>query len=192
MEFNYVARGSVSDAAFFDALLSCETAEIVCPCALRYQVTQESLKTMLNKTWSGVPTKDRFVVPGANNAYGMHTKEGLIEDRYGIVAAQLRAERICTVPDWVANSGTAQVPTLSSLSSLHSHLCTLISALSSLHSRLCTLVPALSSLHSRLCTLVSALSSLHSHLCTLVSALSSLHSHLCTLIISLLTLISAL
>lgn len=63
VEFNYVARGSVSDAAFFDALLSCETAEIVCPCALRYQVTQESLKTMLNKTWSGVPTKDRFVVP---------------------------------------------------------------------------------------------------------------------------------
>lgn len=108
--FNFVTRGSMKDDEFFAALLGCEVAEVVCPSALRYQVTDAAVGVMLEKTWKGVPAGSRFLVPGANNAYGVQTATGLDEDRTGAVAARLRAERVCTVPDWVANSGTAQVP----------------------------------------------------------------------------------
>lgn len=109
-----MARGTMKDDEFFRAFLSCEVAEVVCPCASRYQVTHEAIDTMLAHTWKGVPQGSRFIVPGANNAYGLRTPDGLVEDSYGTVAARLRSNQICTVPDWVANSGTAQVTTSTS------------------------------------------------------------------------------
>ena len=84
-------------------------AEMLCPCAMRYQITGRVIQTLVNTTWQNIKPGSRFVVAGANNPFGQVTEDGrLIEaphlgdelfDHYGVNV----------VSDYVANSGTAQL-----------------------------------------------------------------------------------
>src|SRR5579863_7252021 len=81
----------MSDQDFFAQFLRCEAAEVVAPCAQRYQVcsdlssmtidnvvdkkkvTNEMLDVLEQSTWATIPagkTTNRFIVAGANNPFG--------------------------------------------------------------------------------------------------------------------------
>jgi len=51
----------------------------------------------------------KFLVSGANNPYGVLKDNAVIEDTEGTVLSYLRKLGVVVVPDWVANSGTAQL-----------------------------------------------------------------------------------
>ena len=88
-----------------ELLRSCR-AEVFSACAGRYQVTHEVLDALDGHTWGR--RDERFVVCGANNAFGVFADGALSEDRAGAVLLRLRQLGARGVPDWVANSGTAQ------------------------------------------------------------------------------------
>ena len=123
-----VMRGERSDADFFKEFLSCERAEIICPCAGRYQVTPQIVDVLCAKTWAAESDSDggsgdsdgesdgksdgkageprfRMLAAGANNCLSV---TGDTED-CGIVAGMLRKANVCVIPDYVCNSGTAQL-----------------------------------------------------------------------------------
>lgn len=81
-------------------------AEVFSACAGRYQVTREVVDELDAHTWAAAA--GRFIVCGANNAFGVVADGELREDQGGEVLTRLRALGARGVPDWVANSGTAQ------------------------------------------------------------------------------------
>ena len=122
-EFGCVLRpAGTSDGAFLEMLLAAEEAEVFCPCAQRYQVTDAVARCLVAKTWAHVPPHYRLMAAGANNAFGVvvegedkkaggtGTSARLRCDDAGTVQRLLAVEAgACVVPDWVANSGTAQL-----------------------------------------------------------------------------------
>ncbi len=82
-------------------------AEVFSPCAMRYAVTPEVAKAFERTLWRDADR--RFLVAGANNPFGQGGQtEPLQEDRAGLVLGALRDANVEVLPDWVANSGTAQ------------------------------------------------------------------------------------
>jgi hypothetical protein len=82
----------------------------VCPCAQRYQVTTTVVDVLKTSTWRNVPEKFRLIVSGANNPFGVaDARTGKLKEDTGEVLEQLEKLGVCVVPDWVANSGTAQL-----------------------------------------------------------------------------------
>ena len=53
--------------------------------------------------------EDKFFISGANNPYGVIENGQLAEDVKHQVLERLTDAKVCVVPDWVANSGTAQL-----------------------------------------------------------------------------------
>jgi tyrosyl-tRNA synthetase len=99
-------RGSAE--MYFQELLACEEAEIVCPCGPRYQVTPAVCKTLFNYTWASTATGNcdiAILAAGANNCL---SATGSAEDD-GTVARLLQSNNVCVIPDYVCNSGTAQL-----------------------------------------------------------------------------------
>lgn len=82
--------------AFLCTLLRAARATVFCPCAGRYQVTRGVVACLAE-------TGCQWLVSGANNPFGA----GAVEDPS--VEQLCFASGICVVPDWVANSGTAQL-----------------------------------------------------------------------------------
>ena len=106
-EWNAVPRDpSVSSQDFLCSFLSSEEATVVCPCAQRYQITERVIQCMLENGWKG---EQKYLISGANNPYGVECNSELCEDTRGSVLQLLSAHGVCVVPDWVANSGTAQL-----------------------------------------------------------------------------------
>lgn len=120
-------RTSAGDEEFLVRFLASSDAEVISLCAGRYQFTKNVLNQGLKQgAWSGggtmfvspqdEPVKRRkarmmIVACGANNPFGvMSVEDGAAsEDRsYAVVDALVR-HGACVVPDWVANSGTAQL-----------------------------------------------------------------------------------
>lgn len=105
--------GIDGDAAFLTEFLqSIGTVEVFSPCAMRYQVTPAIMDVLVQSIWKD--TKDRYFVSGANNIMGLVVQDGesskkVIEDKTGLVPRLLRQADVCVVPDWIANSGTAQL-----------------------------------------------------------------------------------
>ena len=87
-----------SAEAFTVALARIE-CDVFCPCAMRYSITPPVAEALNNNC--------RMFVSGANNPYGK--PGGKEEDVLQQVLAVLEQRRICIVPDWIANSGTAQL-----------------------------------------------------------------------------------
>lgn len=105
---------SMTAEAFFCAFLRCQQAEIICPCAQRYQITTAVVDVLERFTWAGSSSSSakicsRFIVSGANNPMGVVMGPAVVEDAEGKVMARLLRAGACVVPDWVANSGTAQL-----------------------------------------------------------------------------------
>lgn len=95
--------GSSQMKDYFNAFLECVQADIFSPCAIRYVLTQDSVQRIMKIM------KPKFIVSGANNPYGIISNGNLVEDKKGEVLADLERNGIIVVPDWVANSGTAQL-----------------------------------------------------------------------------------
>lgn len=104
-KFHFRANTFDSPKAYLHAFFGCGVkADVFSPCAVRYVLTEESVDVLL-ETMN--PT---FVVSGANNPYGKVNDNGSVtEDKEGKVLALLEHRGVCVVPDWVANSGTAQL-----------------------------------------------------------------------------------
>jgi tyrosyl-tRNA synthetase len=93
-----VCKRSGSNEEFLDQFLRCTEADVFCPCAGRYCITPKIAHTLAENHF-------RLVVSGANNPFS----SGGADDTDGIVLAYLQSHSICVVPDYVANSGTAQL-----------------------------------------------------------------------------------
>ena len=79
-------------------LASIET-DVFCPAAIRYTITPRVVDAM----------RARLLVSGANNPYGLMKDGKLVEDVDGQVVQLLEQKKVVIVPDWVSNSGTAQL-----------------------------------------------------------------------------------
>jgi tyrosyl-tRNA synthetase len=109
-----------TDGEFLTRLLTIVEADTFCPCAVRYQIT-EDVVTLLSvggyrlvvsgaNTPFGVPVESGFVMTDDKNGNPVTTPSYKIaEDKRGVVLAQLQKKGIVVIPDWVANSGTAQL-----------------------------------------------------------------------------------
>lgn len=106
--FNVVLRAGRSSPQMLEELIKTAPAEVFSPCALRYTVT-EDVVGWLGRMWKKANVKSKYLVCGANNPYGVLDGVNLVEDRSGRVAKLLQEQFVCVVPDWVANSGTAQL-----------------------------------------------------------------------------------
>lgn len=84
-------------------------AEMLCPCAMRYQITGTVIDTLTTLTWKDVAPGCRFVVAGANNPFGEHTATGGLVEAPHLGALLYNSWGVTVVPDYVANSGTAQL-----------------------------------------------------------------------------------
>ena len=95
---------------FMQRLISCEEAEVISPCAIRYQITEDVIAAAVNGgCWTNGDTK-RYLIGGANNILGYLGQRGVLrEDTSGAVENILQENAVVHVPDWVANSGTAQL-----------------------------------------------------------------------------------
>lgn len=74
-------------------------ADVFCPCATRYILTPKVVEAM----------KAKLLISGANNPYGQFKDGKLVEDIEGQVVQILEEKKVIIIPDWVSNSGTAQL-----------------------------------------------------------------------------------
>ncbi|KAF5591934.1 glu leu phe val dehydrogenase family [Fusarium pseudoanthophilum] len=82
--------------------LACVRGEIFVPCAQRYVLTSRVISTLADETFVHAPLGTRFIIAGANNIFD-HGE--CVED----VARRLDSASICMLPEWVTNSGTANL-----------------------------------------------------------------------------------
>ncbi len=95
-----VARSSNStDEQYLCQFLSQATADVFCPCAGRYAITEAVINVLEKNTWRD-STKFRCIAPGANNPF---VKNDVDLSHY------LATKNVCVIPDYVANCGTAQL-----------------------------------------------------------------------------------
>jgi glutamate dehydrogenase (NAD(P)+) len=97
-------RGAMDHAGFQTAFATHARADVYAPCAGRYLVTARAARELLEGLWS--ESSRRFLIAGANNPFG--DDSGASADRDGAVLRELISGDVTVVPDWVANSGTAQ------------------------------------------------------------------------------------
>lgn len=80
----------------------------VCPCAVRYAITEDAVKAIFDRDSINHPPK--ILVCGANNPYGFKQVDGsMVEDKSHNVYKSLIDAGVVVIPDFVANSGTAQL-----------------------------------------------------------------------------------
>ena len=79
--------------------LNSESFDIFCPCANRYAITPSIASLLVEK-------KVQVIASGANNPFG--TSDGKSEDCKEVPEIFQR-NGVCVIPDYVANSGTAQL-----------------------------------------------------------------------------------
>eukprot|EP00118_Oscarella_pearsei_P002075 m.9420 g.9420 ORF g.9420 m.9420 type:complete len:457 (+) comp21345_c0_seq1:48-1418(+) len=96
-----------SENLLHDFILAAGQAEVFCPCATRYQVTDRIIAALSSTTWLKNP--DRYVVAGANNAFGRIDSNGVAHVDPSLIERIFKEHDVCVIPDWVANSGTAQL-----------------------------------------------------------------------------------
>jgi len=82
-------------------------ANVFSPCAVRYQITPEIVQFLIEDVWN--ETEERYIIAGANNSLGIINNGVLVEDTSGTVLKMLYENKIAIIPDWVSNSGTAQL-----------------------------------------------------------------------------------
>lgn len=107
-KYNFSAKSQDETSEdFLIRLLSSVEANFFCPCATRYAITQRVAETLVNKTFAY--NEYRYIVSGANNAFGIFQDGRIVEDTYDTCMKFLVNSRVYIVPDWVSNSGTAQL-----------------------------------------------------------------------------------
>ena len=94
-----VQASSFKNSEDFTVQLASIEAEVFCPAAIRYVITPKVAGAM----------KAKLLVSGANNPYGLFKDGKLVEDVDGVVLQLLEQKKITIIPDWISNSGTAQL-----------------------------------------------------------------------------------
>jgi tyrosyl-tRNA synthetase len=98
--------GDLSYEENINKFLSSEEADIFSPCAIRYCITPGVAEILSTCTWKN--SKHRIIASGANNPFGLLVDGKLVEDKTGNILTKL-STHACVIPDWVGNSGTAQL-----------------------------------------------------------------------------------
>ncbi|KAF5025562.1 hypothetical protein F66182_2370 [Fusarium sp. NRRL 66182] len=76
--------------------------EVFVPCAQRYVLTPSAVSTLARETFAHAPIGARFIIAGANNVF---SSKNSLKD----ALRQLDTASICMLPEWVTNSGTANL-----------------------------------------------------------------------------------
>ena len=107
-QLNFSSRaGFKSNDDFMGGFLASQKAEVFSACAVRYVINEHTVGHLTNNMWKDI--KFKYLICGANNPYGKYDGDKLIEDKMGQVQSRLQMEGVIIVPDWVTNSGTAQL-----------------------------------------------------------------------------------
>lgn len=96
-KYHYTPRIQAEvDDVYLNRFLSAQTADIFCPCAGRYQLTESVTQNLLANTFSDTMPGNAFIISGANNIF---VNNNLIE--------LLQNKDVCVIPEWVSNCGSA-------------------------------------------------------------------------------------
>ncbi|KAG5743139.1 hypothetical protein H9Q70_014150 [Fusarium xylarioides] len=99
----YVKREIAStDEKHLINFLACTRGEVFVPCAQRYVLTSRVISALADESFAKAPLGTRFIIAGANNVFN---QGDCVED----VASRLDLASICMLPEWVTNSGTANL-----------------------------------------------------------------------------------
>ncbi|KAG6199300.1 hypothetical protein E4U47_007320 [Claviceps purpurea] len=99
----YTARkAGTTDEQHLHAFLTAARADVFVPCAQRYVLTPDIVHTLANETFAQTASNARFILAGANNVFSSHWSN---ED----MLSELDSASIRMLPEWVSNSGTANV-----------------------------------------------------------------------------------
>lgn len=99
----YAERSLAStDEDHLATFLSASRGEVFVPCACRYILTNKVTQALVSKTFANLSPHSRFIVSGANNIFPQ------ISSRDDCLRA-LDDARITMLPEWVSNSGTANL-----------------------------------------------------------------------------------
>jgi glutamate dehydrogenase (NAD(P)+) len=106
---NFFSRPThMNDEDFLLTCLSLQPAHVFSPCATRYPITSNIATCLVDTFWSH--SLRRYLVGGANNMFGIRNLAGnLINDDNNTIFSFLQNSKAIVVPDWVSNSGTAQL-----------------------------------------------------------------------------------
>lgn len=111
--FGTLVQTPLTLAEVVEAAMDRGHVDVVCPCALRYVVTENVVERVFGAGDAGGGTyrTPTILVCGANNPYGaVDAVTGVAtEDKTHAVYRALIGAKVTVVPDWVANSGTAQL-----------------------------------------------------------------------------------
>ena len=86
----------VSSEDFLLRFLAQAKADIFCPCATRYSITQKVLATLISVTFASSVANTAFIIAGANNVFSEKT-----------LITQATMNHITVIPEWISNSGSA-------------------------------------------------------------------------------------
>ncbi|KAG6001470.1 hypothetical protein E4U21_004302 [Claviceps maximensis] len=95
-------KAGSSDEEHLSAFLSASRADVFVPCAQRYVLTPDVVSTLARQTFAGTAPGARFILAGANNIFNANwSNETMLNE--------LDAGSILMLPEWVSNSGTANL-----------------------------------------------------------------------------------
>lgn len=93
---------SATEEVHLATFLHAVRGEVFVPCAGRYILTDKVTRALDSRTFAGLPTNDRFIVSGANNIFPQAAcRKSCLE--------KLDQSHILMLPEWVSNSGTANL-----------------------------------------------------------------------------------
>lgn len=96
-KFDYILRCKLeSSEDFLNRFLRNIKADIFCPCAIRYCITENILKTLVSNTFSDNRQENAYIISGANDVF---KERKLIRQAF--------EENITVIPEWLSNSGSA-------------------------------------------------------------------------------------
>ncbi|KAG6011316.1 hypothetical protein E4U43_008403 [Claviceps pusilla] len=95
-------KAGSSDVDHLSAFLTASRADVFVPCAQRYVLTPDVVKTLVRGTFAGTAPGSRFILAGANNIFSSDYSNE-------IMLNELDAGSISMLPEWVSNSGTANL-----------------------------------------------------------------------------------
>lgn len=88
--------GSETNEDFLIRFLQQVRADIFCPCAMRYCITEKVLHVLSGQTFVNTSLASPYIIAGANNIF---SQEDLITQAF--------AHNITVLPEWLSNAGSA-------------------------------------------------------------------------------------
>ncbi|CAO1621725.1 unnamed protein product [Parajaminaea phylloscopi] len=93
---------AATDEMHLQTFLKAAKGEVFVPCACRYVLTDKVTQALVESTFAGLPLNNRYIVAGANNIFPQSSSQAKC-------LARLDSDSILMLPEWVSNSGTANL-----------------------------------------------------------------------------------